>query len=806
MAGNAIEHRHHRMTMALVRRILIQDSRGATDRETNMERRDFLRLASGAAIALAAGPWPDGPAAAAENDQPAGKNAPDTSPLTFWVSQPVKPGQAVMLRGAGYGPDAAVLAARLADGEPGSPLQAVAPQAPTRKIKPLQATDSVLQFVIPENTPEGVYACAIRANGQTGPVSLVNAPDVWFIQGDCGDTASPGGWIGVFGTCISIPSGQAARLALVAGGKVARTVIARPAGGTRYGQYFDVPAEMPTGIYTLYAHNGHGGPAAWTRYSGYANEPILTFTIAPRQAWPTTVFEVAHEDGATDDEKMAGAIARAEASGGGIITLPAGTFKLARTLALPHRTLLRGAGIEKSVLQWITDPTDANGRPAPLVRGAEVSSQAGGGRGSFSLEDLSLLAAPTMGACIVERTAASEPAHFRRVRLQAPRQKNEQEGRPAIQLSYTRNLEISGCDIDGFTCIAVDYASGSYLCITENRLRWRGATLMLHRDHHNIIVEKNHLIMAGTFTGNGYTRAQNPNPGLWFDSFDSSNVRDLYYASNTSAREEAEPPDPCIGITFDGNNGAYWGRVLAVDGTHMTLAAPTRDGDRYGHPPCQPGAFVRIVAGRGMGQWRYLASRKTIRVTEIEVDRPWDIQPDANSWLAISNFQGRTLFIGNDFGNEPCLQTYFGSNDIIWAENQIGVEGTHTTMPVWVGAIAGGMESGWNYQVLDNRITRLGADMTTIIASFGPTPAGYPGPITCGHVYRNNRASDPGVPFVIHVPSRTNGLLIEGNQGLSALQTKGTTATRGVIRANTNAMGEPLKPTAPAGVDVLVTE
>ena len=456
----------------------------------------------------------------------------------------------------------------------------------------------------------------------------------------------------------------------------------------------------------------------------------------------------------------------------------------------------------QSILQWSADPTDESGKPQPLIRGADIPLQAGGGRASFSLEDLSLIAAPTLGVCIVQRMDTAVPAHFRRVLFRAPMQKNEWVATPVIQLATNRNLEISGCTIEGFSCIAVEYGSASYLRITDNLLRWRGAPLKLVRDHHNIIFQRNHLVMIGTFEGNGYTKQQNANPGVWYDGFDASNIRDLYFANNTSTREEAEPPDNCVGITFDGYNAAYWGKIAAVNGLRLTLASPMNGGDNWGHQPCQPGAFVRIVAGRGVGQWRHLTTLKTTRVTEIEVDRPWDVNPDGTSWLAVNNFEGRTLFVQNEFGNEPCLQTYFGTADVIWAENKIGVQGRHVAMPIWVGPIRGGMQSGWHYQVLDNQV--FDTEMITAIPNWGPTPDGYTGPMTGGHIYRGNRGVGSNGSFVIRPPARTEGLLIEDNVGLSELHLEGAKETRGILRANTNTFGDLMKPACPAGLGVLV--
>ena len=277
-----------------------------------------IRLGTGILAAGLAGlaAWPEEKPRATPEAGEAPKGDASALPLIFWHSQPVRPNETLMLAGASLDPGTVVEACPLPDTDPGRP----AAPAPLDKglgwqpLRLLQLTPQLAQAVLPAGK-EGVFACRVRTGETAGTARLVNAPDAWFAQGDQGETASPGGWIGVFGTCIAlggapIPAGPrvepgkkgaavpkaaagaaasgwsggtVSRLALAVRGQVVRVLSARPSGGTRYGQYFDVPADCPPGTYELFVHNGCGGPQAWTRLADRYNEkPITTLTVAPR--------------------------------------------------------------------------------------------------------------------------------------------------------------------------------------------------------------------------------------------------------------------------------------------------------------------------------------------------------------------------------------------------------------------------------------------------------------------------------------------------------------------------------------------
>jgi hypothetical protein len=722
-------------------------------------------------------------------------------PFMFWHSQPVRPAETLMISGANFTAGSLVEACRLTDEDPGAPV-AFDPRGKGLDWEPLttlQMTSQLAQVGMPASG-EGVFACRVRNGTLAGAARRINAPDAWFAQGDQGETASPGGWIGVFGTCIALQSnpvpGAAAApqpgLALVADGKVAATVSARPAAGTRYGQFFDLPGNLAPGTYDLFVHNGHGGPQGWSPLDNYENaEPIRTITVTPRPQWPQTLVDVSKLAGSNDDERFDKAIKTVQ--NGGIIVVPAGTYRLTQPLLLPNRCLLRGEGMEKSRIEWTTDPVDGTGKQLPLLRGAVLkgSEHPFNKQASFSLEELSLCASPTFTGQVINRQWTREPASFHRVTVKVPAPGDAtvaNSGSLAMMLAYTRNLSITACVLDARNGINLTKQASHLLC-SDNNFRWRNIYLYLMRGSSNIIVSRNRFTMAGTWEGNGFTAAMNANPGFAYAGYDQDNVRGLYYARNISEREERDLPHGSIGITFDQAGAAYFGRTRSVTGTKLSLAGRTNPANKYNNPPCKPGATVRIVSGRGAGQSRFLLTTKTANTSELEIDRPWDVEPDTGSWIAVSYVHGKALFIDNRFGNDPLLQTYFSTDEVVFADNTIGVPGQQVAMPVWV---EGGLNS-WHYQVLDNQVAESGARMQTNIVRKQDTND-HTGPVTGFHIYRNNSATGIAARFSIQVPDRTIGFLIEGNQGLAEIKPGKDADPMGISRHNTDMTGNPVMP------------
>jgi hypothetical protein len=699
-------------------------------------------------------------------------------PRSFWASQPVGPNETVLAASGNTDSSSTVEVARLPDDSPGLPNMGNATlewQAATV----LQSSNTSIKFLIPASWPEGVYAYRIRSHGASSGAALLNAPNIWFIHCDHGESSVPGGWLQVHGTAIATPRSQA-RLALVNGGRVVAILTAEP-GGNDYMQRYRIPVDLRPDRYEIFAHNGHGGPGAWTRFQSFVDAPVDSILIAPAAVWSSEVVDVTGQAGSTDDERFAAAIEALNAHGGGVLYVPAGTYSLTRQLALPDRTTLRGVGKTKSTLQWVASPMGGgpNGpRQIAMITGA-LLSKGKPDRGNFAVQDIGIVAAPDFVYRAID-VFSSERGGVTRVSIQLPNVgdfDNNTEFHPtAIFLRNVKNFEIVDSDLDASRDIfARDGVS--FLRIENNRLNWRDSNIWLSGRSHGFLVVRNIFNLRGNADRNGWAalaskqKGTNPNPGFWFTSFYGTTLvgpsmggpyaRDLYYANNRSSRDEAELPPFYTGMTFDGSEGIYLGKVASVDGTTLHLNGTTLlppNGGKYDWV----GAIAQIVDGRGAGQWRYLV-HATAGASEVNIDQPWDVEPDGGSTVNLVNLQGRVLMVDNDFAQEQTNQNYFFAVDLIKANNTYGVEGSTAGDSTWLGKHYHGLSPGWHLQVLDNHVVRGSASYFKSAVIFRTDE--YSGPSGAYQVFRNNRA-EPKVPTSISITSRAGRFadaVVEGN-------------------------------------------
>ena len=148
----------------------------------------------------------------------------------------------------------------------------------------------------------------------------------------------------------------------------------------------------------------------------------------------------------------------------------------------------------------------------------------------------------------------------------------------------------------------------------------------------------------------------------------SGEGRNVYYARNKHSSFFVQQSD--FSFTFDGNGGAYFGKVAAVNGTTVTLAAdPTYPGWANEKHPLWRRSVVCIMDGRGAGQYRYVTSNQG---RTWQVDRPFEVAPDATSLISIIPFRGRALVIGNRFEDAGWVNMGYGSSfDVTCADNSL---------------------------------------------------------------------------------------------------------------------------------------
>jgi hypothetical protein len=292
-----------------------------------------------------------------------------------------------MLAGGPFPADASVLMSRLADGPPGTPrdaLTVVPMEVPGTPVAPLQRSESCIKAVVPSTFQPGIVQVQCVSTTGASPVQLLNAPEIWWMQGDQTATASPGGWLRLFGPCLARPdSGKASQVFLVApegteialSATVPENALKTGSGLAKwaYSLRCPLPKTLAPGTYAVWVHNGFGGKGGWR------NGGVVEVKTPP--VWPQTRFDLTTYLRKTDgniQKAVELAIADIKANDGGILAIPAGNFTgLTTAIDLPPRTVLQGAGSDRTFLHWQHTPDEP---PVALVRGDH----------SFAVRDVSL--------------------------------------------------------------------------------------------------------------------------------------------------------------------------------------------------------------------------------------------------------------------------------------------------------------------------------------------------------------------------------------------------------------------------------
>jgi hypothetical protein len=368
-------------------------------------------------------------------------------PAITWASEPIQPGETLLLAGDGF------------DTTCSATLTTVTPSIPatTRTIRAVagHATSSSLKFLVPSDIPADVFSLNLTcASGSSEKPYLLNTAQPWWVQGDGGDSASPGGWLRVSGLNVAwldpatlavrtrvresaravhsspprSPAFQAALAALNAAESEAATTLPGPAyvmltpcagGGpestqlllptlgnaTQFSLFVPIPPDTPPGCYNISASNGRGGgqQGTFTALDSFVSPETphaTSIMIAAPAPWPSTKLYILNctlpsayspsSSLATSDGDVADALATLSAAGGGTLAFGPGTFFLASPIILPPYTALVGAGAGATVLQF-AEFTPANAPPALISLNDTAAAALPSGTASWAVKDLSIV-------------------------------------------------------------------------------------------------------------------------------------------------------------------------------------------------------------------------------------------------------------------------------------------------------------------------------------------------------------------------------------------------------------------------------
>jgi parallel beta-helix repeat protein len=712
--------------------------------------------------------------------------------LVIWHSQPVKPGQTVLLYGDALA-DVNITAYRLDDAEPGLPSEPIAPDTPpvqsslAKPLKLIQPRQHAVKAVLPSELQPGVFAMQVRSDTRAQTV-LINSPQIWWARGAETMKAHPGGEIRVFGLCLGW-AGIRQPLAGVPPLKVATkiflkgptTIAIMASEADLYSARALLPPDMPAGDYDVWLHNGCGGPEGW----GKSPQKLV---VAKPDSWPTTEFNVlrhgARGDGKTDEtDAVQKTLDKAGQAGGGIVYFPPGEYRFSRTLVIPRRVIVRGANKETTLLYWMNPHFQLI---RSVIRGechfglenltiwyvgaqyginnmAEVDKRSGGGNVLYNLENRP--AHWQEGNIVMRNLVVRWQPYVGRPgwgqlndRLELYRRLNasslDAAGKGVAVWLCGRDIRIEDCDImsGGFPLLFSFFSDGSV--VRNNKLHIGSGGLVWASRGRQCIWENNQML-GGETSRAGWSTKANP-------YYDQNYVR-----GNTVSW--AQTADYEI-FGSDGSSPVYYGAIKDVTGTKVTLAKKVRgwNWEAGGH-------LVFVLHGKGKGQARWVIDGND---NSIEIDHPWTIPLDETSLIGINHSLRQWLIVGNRFADGNSMQLYGLSYEILFAENELErvggseeaslrflgfqhVEGPEGTEPSYFSQMLGNRASGLR---LDSRRFQSGGSAIELHGGDSPREAPAPslmnGSVLRGNLVRSGpiRITTGAVPTL-----RAEDILIEDN-------------------------------------------
>jgi len=719
------------------------------------------------------------------------------------VMEPVLPGAYAVLTVGGATDDTGLWAFPLADGPSASPVYQTQWLLGTGiPLTIVQRTEEVITVDIPADML-GVIALQTSAHFNLKQAWIVNRPQLNWCYPAC---VKAGGELRLMGRNLvrfdRYPTIDP-KAPVSFGGVLDFDDVQPSAGGTKgwirrrgeaaglllgsihasaYEARLRIPSALTPGEYEIFLHNGWGGVDGWS-----APFPL---EIGAASVWPTTVFEVDAYVKQTGNEAtgIGAALAGLQKNGGGILQFGPKTYGLTQTLVLPPRTVVRGAGAERTLLDLPFDQT--SGAQPPFV--------AITGDGDFAVEDLYvrgtyaplLICAPSFNPQTQDEAARESDAQLglserrahnvavRRCRLeQLPFRQSMRRYTDFDSRGWMKSFGEKGWAGIGADQYAAVFFKGDGLEVADSYIIGGGHAVNMNRSTSVRITGNTLRAGCAGMAVHGYSRLTWPADGSGAKIAGRAMARVIVEDNDISAVSEFARN--LVSFNFGGDDlhivrnriqgilpncdsealmthlwQARWvePRIRMTGPTTGEIVDPTGEVTREN----LEGAWVEVMEGRGLAQLRRVVKRDG---NQFEIDLPWNCDPDENSRIAFTApapFRNLTL-VDNTVVSEAV-------NIIVWGASYDTVVDGNTTsdgpgitiwsvrlapdQKVWGGAIF--------TTVINNVVDRgFGASVPVnggplgifnlICFDYSGSPVGYD---YLGYVVRNNHATNnTGIGF-----------------------------------------------------------
>lgn len=615
------------------------------------------------------------------------------SPVILNGSESAQPGEVIGLQGHAFGKQPKVWITVVTAG-----IKEIKPQ---QQLSLLQASGTYCAARLPKELPLGLYAVWIDDGTAKSAPHFINRARVMFAEFN---EVMPGTVCRLFGRNLSI-TGAASRVRFVEPGRPGSFEAAMLQAGP-YEMQFRAPEKLQPGIsYQLYVSNGAGGDWGETLFDetitvrkqasipfGTAVPWVAAFDFASNVYDLKTDIRLQHHavgDGiANDRAAIQEAIDKAHASGGGVIYLPAGMYKLAYSngcgLTMRSRVVLKGAGPDKTLIQYgygqpfSTARVKASygwtlGWPDSRVEGMGLVFP--GGITTSGLLDLTLKNVNESGAFV--HTIKNMPEGGSSIILQNCHfDVNTGWGLAMVNIE---RLFVNGCtftsramDVRGINAPTRtwpwDIKNSSQVSFRNNKTYYNAGRLGVNGCHHAVL-ERNRFIRDGDHQAKGETG------GLSLDY-----ITDIMVLGNTfevtgkaiAVRNQGETILSQAGMAHQQTVG----RISAATAT--TITDSKNEYQDFTDRVCTDWQYVNypmnysiaIVNGKGTGQWRTITGNTD---TSLTIDKPWNVMPAPGSRYVITQWSAYQMIIKDNIlkDNNRGIWLYCGGNDIVVTGNQL---------------------------------------------------------------------------------------------------------------------------------------
>lgn len=660
-------------------------------------------------------------------------------PVIFHCSETVRPGQLISIQGSGFGKQPKVFMTLVNAGS--TTLR------PEKELVPEQVSDQYIAVPLPRATAPGLYAVWVQNGHHQSQPRFINRARLYFTTAD---DLMPGSIFHLYGRNLQVEQANSRVLFKAPGAAAPLEASLLKAGD--YELQVQAPASLQPGVrYQLRVSNGVGGE--WGE--AFQEDSILVRPTAGipfglEAAWcaafdfTKNVYNVrtdrrlpqhATGDGRTNDRAaIQEAIDKAAADGGGIVFLPAGTYKLDYRsgcgLTMRSRVVLQGEGRDKTTIcygygqPFSTERIRAAygwtlGWPDSRVEGMGMVFP--GGITTSGLLDLALKNVNESGAFL--HTIKNMPEGGSRILLLNC--DFDVSSGWGLALVNIHQLLITGCTFNS-TALDVrninaptrtwpwDLKNSHHLTFTNNKTYYNAGRLGANGCY-------NAVFSYNLFVRNGNEQSKGETGGFSLDY-----VKDVVVQANTFEVTGKAIPVRNQGETILSQGGMSHqqtvGTVSAATATTITdrkneyqdfTDRVSTDWQYVIHPT---NYHIAVVSGNGAGQSRMITGNVD---TSLTIDKPWDLIPEPGSHYVITQWSAQQMLVLDNIlkDNNRGIWMYSGGNDIIIAGNQLlNSEGIYIRADQRL--LNNRFNIAWNISVTDNIVQNTNGIRPAYIAAW----------------------------------------------------------------------------------------